>query len=175
MKRIFLLLSAALCLCACSSTSPKALAEKALLEDNGVAFTITEMVPVDTCNLGLLIDKRLQVYDQTIKVLSGPLFATADVADQIEQAKFLKDELAELKKELTKKLDSPAYIDYQFSAVPKVDTGVSYDNAYFSYAPLTKKLLGLGGKNSIHKYIDDAIPGFDKILEKAADLTKVEE
>ncbi|MBP5211187.1 MAG: hypothetical protein J6Z27_05090 [Bacteroidales bacterium] len=140
-------------------------------EENGVAFTVTDLVPVDTCSLRELIGRRTDIYNQTIKVYNGPLFDNSEeaVADKIAQTKYLANELKALQKKLEGKMDKPAYIDYRFSAVPKSnDNGVSYEDVYCCISTTGNKVLGIGGRlSSIHKNVELAIPKFEEVLKKA--------
>lgn len=183
MKKISLLFIIALCAISCSKPgSPKEALEKALFEANGVEFTITEMTPIDTCLVKEVIENNLSSYNHTINVLSDRVKASEHFANNetvvsaLAKAEYLKEKLDELQKDLTNKLDEPAYIDYQFSAVQTSgDDAISYNNAFCAISTNGYKVIGIGAKqNMTHKDNAVSIPNFDKFLQKAKEITSKE-
>lgn len=186
MKRLTLILCAALAVCACTQKEPDPVAEAIAAEltkdiDQPFDISVHNLQLLDSTTFATEFQRRISIYDIRLnqnterleKYIRQGMKKNANLMyDELKKDTKIYNELIGLKEMMGDDTLKIAYYDYSFTYGGKVgNSKLSDKQAYATVTPERKVLTCVSDQRDLHKATGLVIPGYKELLDSFKEET----
>lgn len=187
MKRLTLILCAALAVCACTQKEPDPVAEAIAAEltkdiDQPFDISVHNLQLLDSTTFATEFQRRISIYDIRLQqnterlekyIRQGMKKNATLMYDELKKDTKIYNELIGLKEMMGEDTLKIAYYDYSFTYGGKVGSSkLSDKQAWATVTPECKVLTCVSDQRDLHKATGLVIPGYKELLDSFKEETK---
>lgn len=187
MKRLTLILCAALAVSACTQKEPDPVAEAIAVEltkdiDQPFDISVHNLQLLDSTTFATEFQRRISIYDIRLQqnterlekyIRQGMKKNATLMYDELKKDTRIYNELIGLKEMMGEDTLKIAYYDYSFTYGGKVgNSKLSDKQAYATVTPERKVLTCVSDQRDLHKATGLVIPGYKELLDSFKEETK---